>query len=222
MTVVIEACVESLDAALAAERGGADRLELCANLDVGGTTPSAELITQVKSSVAIPVFVMIRPRAGSFVYTSAERDAMRCEIESARRLGADGIVLGLLDELRRVDIDGAREVLEDAHGLPVTFHKAFDEIHDQLVALDVLVELGVQRVLTSGGATSALAGAEAITHLFARAAGRITIMAGGSVRAHNAREIIERTGVRELHARCELDPARIATIRAAVSSPAAR
>lgn len=222
MSVVIEACVESLEAALAAERGGADRLELCANLDVGGTTPDRALVAEVKSSVAIPVFVMIRPRAGSFVYTSAERDAMRCEIESARRLGADGFVLGLLDELRRIDVNGAREVLGDAHGLPVTFHKAFDEIHDQLAALDALVELGVQRVLTSGGATSALAGAEAIKHLVARAGGRITIMAGGSVRAHNAREVVERSGVRELHARCEHDPARIATILAAVGSRSVR
>lgn len=218
MTVVIEAAVESLDAALAAARGGADRLELCANLDVGGTTPSAELLAAVKSHVGIPVFAMIRPRAGPFVCTPAERDAMRRDIALVRQHGADGIVLGLLDERRGVDATAMREVLGDAGDLPVTFHRAFDETADQLAALDTLVELGIHRVLTSGGAPTALAGAESIRALVEQAGDEIRIMAGGGVRAHNAGDLVRRTGVRELHARCELDPARISDMRRALES----
>lgn len=217
MTVVIEACVESLDAALAAERGGADRLELCANLDVGGTTPSAELIAQVKSRVAVPVFVMIRPRGGSFVYTAAERDAMRRDIIVALELRADGLVLGMLDDERRVDARGVQDLLALSGGSPVTFHKAFDAIADQLTALETLIDLGVDRVLTSGGAASALDGADAIRSLVEHAGGRIRIMAGGGVRAHNARALVRLTGVTELHARCEVDALRIADIRLVVS-----
>ncbi|HSQ28512.1 MAG TPA: copper homeostasis protein CutC [Gemmatimonadaceae bacterium] len=218
MSVLIEAAVESLDAALAAARGGADRLELCANVDVGGTTPNAELLAAVKSRIDIPVFAMIRPRGGSFVYTPAEREAMRRDIAMACQHGADGIVLGLLDERSRIDVTAMRDVLGDAGDLPVTFHRAFDEIADQLSALDTLVELGIDRVLTSGGAPTALAGVESIRALVEHAAGEIHIMAGGGVRAHNAGDLVRLTGVRELHARCELDPARISEMRQALES----
>lgn len=218
MSVVIEAAVESLDAALAAARGGADRLELCANLDVGGTTPSTELLAAVKSRVDIPVFAMIRPRGGSFVYTPAERDAMRRDIASVREHGADGVVLGLLDERTCVDVRAMRDVLGDAGDLPVTFHRAFDEIADRLSALDTLVELDIDRVLTSGGAPTALAGAESIRDLAEHAGDAIRIMAGGGVRGHNAADLVRRTGVRELHARCELDPSRISEMRQALES----
>ncbi|HMA23189.1 MAG TPA: copper homeostasis protein CutC, partial [Gemmatimonadaceae bacterium] len=165
MTVVVEACVESLEAALAAERGGADRLELCLNLDVGGTTPRAELLAAVKSHVGMPVFTMIRPRGGSFVYTPSDRDEIRRDVAAVREHGADGLVLGMLDERGRIDVHGMRDVLADADGLPITFHRAFDEIADQHAALDLLMELGVGRVLTSGGAASALEGADAIRSL---------------------------------------------------------
>ena len=217
MSVVIEACVESLEAALAAERGGADRLELCANLDVGGITPSAELIAQVKSRVAVPVFVMIRPRGGSFVYTAAERDAMRRDIIVALELRADGLVLGMLDDDRRVDARGVRDLLALSGDPPVTFHKAFDAISDQLTALETLIDLGVDRVLTSGGAPSAVEGTAAIRNLVERAGDRIHILAGGGVCSHNARELVRSTRVAELHARCELDASRIAEIRRVVT-----
>ena len=216
MSVVIEACVESLDAAMAAERGGADRLELCANLAAGGTTPSAELLGVVKSRVGLPVFAMIRPRGGSFVYTAGERESMQRDIELVRGLGADGIVLGMLDGQGHVDVPGMRDVLGDADDLPVTFHRAFDDVPDQLAALDTLVGLGIDRVLTSGAAASALAGADAIRALVMHAGGRIGVMAGGGVRASNARELVQRSGVRELHARCERDPTRISGIRRAI------
>jgi len=214
---MIEACVESLEAALAAERGGADRLELCANLDVGGTTPRAELLAAVKSHVGIPVFTMIRPRGGSFVYTPTDRDEMRRDIAAAREHGANGLVLGMLDERGRIDVHGMRDVLADTDGLPVTFHRAFDSIADQLTALETLIDLGLDRVLTSGGAPSAVEGAVAIRSLFEVASSRIRIMAGGDVRAHNARELVRLTGVSELHARCELDASRIAQIRRVVT-----
>lgn len=217
MSVVIEACVESLDAALAAERGGADRLELCANLDVGGTTPSAELLAAVKSRVGIPVFTMIRPRGGSFVYTAAERDTMRRDIIVALAAGADGLVLGMLDDERRVDACGVQDLLALSGDPPVTFHKAFDAIADQLTALETLIDLGVDRVLTSGGARSAVEGAAAIRSLVEYAGGRIRIMAGGGVRAHNAADVVRSTLVAELHARCELDASRIAEIRRVVT-----
>lgn len=216
MTVLIEAAVDSLEAALAAEQGGADRLELCANLAVGGTTPSAELLAAVKSRVGIPVFAMIRPRGGSFIYSSAERDAFRPEFELARALGADGVVLGMLDEHGGIDVPSMRDLLSDAGSLPVTFHRAFDEISSAPAALDALIDLGVDRILTSGGAPSALAGAGSIRALVDHARGRIAIMAGGGVRSHNARKVVELTGVREVHARCELDPARISEIRMAL------
>ena len=217
MTVVIEAAVDSIGAALAAERGGADRLELCANLELGGTTPSPELVSAVKSSVGVPVFTMIRPRDGSFVYTRGERDLMRRDIGLTRRLGADGIVLGILDEHGCVEARHMREVLDGADDLPVTFHRAFDRVADQNAALDTLIELGIDRVLTSGGADSALAGADSIRSLVKQASGRIRIMAGGGVRGHNARDLVRLTDVQELHARCELDPSRISEIRRAVS-----
>jgi copper homeostasis protein len=216
VTVVIEAAVDSLEAALAAERGGADRLELCANLDVGGTTPRAELLAEVKSRVHIPVFAMIRPRGGSFVYSSAERDAMRDDLDVARTAGADGIVLGMLDQRGGIDVPGVAEVLGDAREAAVTFHRAFDRVADQRIALGILIELGIDRVLTSGAAPSALAGADSLRALVEHAADRIVIMAGGGVRSHNARQLVELTGVRELHARCELDSARISGIRLAL------
>lgn len=216
MSVVIEAAVESPGEAMAAVAGGADRLELCANLGVGGTTPSPEMLGAVGSAVHVPVFAMIRPRAGPFVYTAGERDEMQRDIEVARRRGAAGVVLGMLDERGDIDVRGVRELLGHDFDLPVTFHRAFDELPDQLAALDVLIELGVDRVLTSGGATSAIAGVDSLRALVAHAGDRIVVMAGGGVRGHNAAAIVRSAGVHELHARCELDPSRIREIRLAV------
>ena len=209
MSVLVEACVGSVDDSLTAALGGAHRLELCDNLDVGGTTPSRALIDEVKARLGIPVSVMIRPRGGSFVHTPAELDAMRRDIEMALRAGADMLVFGVLDDDGRVHERVTRELVARAAGTPVTFHKAFDTIADLAVALDALIDAGVSRVLTSGGAPAAIDGAGVLATLVERADGRITIMAGGKVRAPNARELVRRSGVSEIHARCELDPARI-------------
>lgn len=199
--VVVEACVDSVASALAAERGGAGRLELCDNLFDGGTTPSAGMISAVKAAVRIPVFVIVRPRGGGFVYTHEEMGVMRLDIEAARMLGADGVVVGVLTRDARVDAEQLRVLVTAAGQMPVTFHRAFDLTQDRDQALEALMHAHVRRVLTSGGAPSALEGVEAIGALVKRAAGQIDVMAGGGVREETVQEIVHRSGVREVHVR---------------------
>jgi copper homeostasis protein len=199
--ITIEAAVEALESAVAAEGDGAGRIELCANLSVGGTTPSAELIATVLEKTQLPVFVMIRPRGGGFVYTDAELAAMTRDIESARRTDIGGIVTGVLKPDGGVDVDRTRLLVDSAAGLPVTFHRAFDFAGNLPDALEQLIEIGVSRVLTSGGAPTAAEGASVIAALVAQACDRITIIAGGGVRDHNVRELVAHTGVGEVHAR---------------------
>lgn len=199
--VLVEACVDSVASALAAERGGARRLELCDNLFDGGTTPSAGMISAVKAAVQIPVFVIVRPRGGGFVYTHDEMGVMRLDIEAARMLGADGVVVGVLTRDAKVDAEQLRTLVAAAGELPVTFHRAFDLTQDRDQALETLMHAHVRRVLTSGGAPSALEGVEAIGALVKRAAGQIDVMAGGGVREETVQEIVHRSGVREVHVR---------------------
>jgi copper homeostasis protein len=201
--ILVEAAVETLEAALSAARAGADRIELCANLAVGGTTPSTGLIASVVEQAHLPVFVMIRPRGGDFVYAADEIDAMIEDIDRARPLGIAGIVTGALRSDGSVDVESMRRLLSPAAGLPVTFHRAFDVAANWPEALEQVIELGASRVLTSGGAATALDGAGAIAALVDQAGERISIMAGGSIREHNVREVIARTHVREVHARLE-------------------
>src|SRR5262245_1850121 len=181
-------------------------------MDVGGTTPSAELFRAVRAGVGIPIAMMIRPRGGSFTYSDAELESMRGDLDLAADLGADVAVIGVLDDVGRVDSARTRELVARAGAMPVTFHKAFDVVADQERDLEVLIDAGIARVLTSGGADTAIAGADALTRLVERAAGRIAIMPGGKVRGNNVREIVERTGVREVHARRNTDEARIREI----------
>lgn len=217
MSVLVEAAVESLDDALAACEGGADRLELCGDLRVGGVTPAEQLIEQVIDRVDVPVCVMIRPRGGSFLYTAHELDTMRRDIERARELEVDGIVLGVLDTRNEIDVYRCRDLIDVADGLPVTFHRAFDRIADQQHALDNLVELGVARVLTSGGAECAERGIDALRDLVEMADGQLSILAGGGVREHNVVEIVRETGVAEVHLRCEGDAERIRRVKNALA-----
>jgi copper homeostasis protein len=212
MAILIEAAVESLDDARAAIVGGAHRLELCAELDSGGTTPTRSIVADVIAHVEVPVLVMIRPRAGDFVYTRAELDRMRTDVGAALELGAAGVVLGALDASRRVDTAATRELIAAAQGRPVTFHRAIDDTPDLLAALDSLVSLGVARVLSSGAAPTALVGAGMLAAMVARAGDVLTIVAGGGVRAGNVAAIVRRTGVREVHARCGGEEERIRTI----------
>ena len=200
---LVEAAVETLEEALAAKRAGADRIELCASLGVGGTTPSAGLIASVVQQANHPVFVMIRPRGGDFVYAADEIDAMIEDIDRARPLGIAGIVTGALRSDGSVDVESMRRLMSPAAGLPVTFHRAFDVVANRTEALEQVIELGASRVLTSGGAATALDGAVAIAMLVDQAGERVSIMAGGKIREQNARDVIARTGVREVHARLE-------------------
>lgn len=201
MGLLIEACVETVESSLAAERGGAGRLELCAALGDAGTTPSAGMITAVRAAVRIPVVVIIRPRGGGFVYSDTEMDVMRRDIESARSSGADGVAIGVLTADARIDAARTVELVRHASGLPVTFHRAFDMTEKLAESLEALVDAGVSRVLTSGGMASALEGSTRIASLLERAAGRIHIMAGGGIREENVAEVVRRSGVSEVHVR---------------------
>lgn len=204
MTLMIEACVDAIDAALEAERGGAGRLELCGELLQGGVTPSAGLIGAVRERVTIPLFVLVRPRTGDFLYSDDERDVMLRDIASAKSLGADGVVIGALTANGDVDIETTRVLLDAARPMRVTFHRAFDFARDQDSAMDALLSLGVDRVLTSGGAATALEGASALKALIQRASDAMTILAGGSITASNVADVVRESGVREVHVRAAL------------------
>jgi copper homeostasis protein len=198
---LVEAAVETLESALAAERAGADRIELCDNLKEGGTTPDGELVAAVVERIRLPVFVLIRPRAGDFVYSASEFDVMIRDIELTRTMGIAGIVTGALDANGRVDVKRTRSFVKAAGGLPVTFHRAIDSAANLAIALDDAIEAGVSRVLTSGGVPMAREGVEVIAALVLQARERVSIIAGGGIREHNVREVIARTGVREVHGR---------------------
>jgi copper homeostasis protein len=201
--VLVEACVDAIDSALEAERGGAGRIELCGELLQGGVTPSAGLIGAVKARVAarIPVFVLVRPRTGDFLYDDDELDVMRRDIALCSSLGVAGVVLGALTTDGDVDVARLRSLVELARPMSVTFHRAFDFVRDLDRALDALVSLGVDRVLTSGGAATALEGAPALSRLVQRAGDRITVLAGGSITSANVADVVRASGVREVHVR---------------------
>lgn len=199
--VLVEACVDSVESALAAERGGAGRLELCDALSDGGTTPSAGMIAACREHVSIPLFVIIRPRGGGFVYSDAELDVMRRDIVVARGLGVDGVVIGAMRPDGSLHEEQTRSLVDAACGLPVTCHRAFDFAPDLAAALEGLVAAGATRVLSSGGAPTAREGADALAALVRQAGARLVVMAGGGVREENVQDIIATTGVREVHVR---------------------
>jgi len=200
---LLEAAVQCRDDAVAAQRAGASRLELCVRLDIGGLTPPDTLLREVVAAVSLPVFVLVRPRGGDFVYSQDERAEMARQIEAAAQAGAQGIVTGVLDGDRRIDSPATRYLVERADGLPVTFHRGFDDTPDVAQALEDVIACGISRVLTTGGAATASEGMDMLAQLVARGGDRIAILAGGGIRAHNVRAIVERTGVREVHARFE-------------------
>lgn len=196
---ILEISVESAAAAVAAERGGAHRIELCADLRMGGLTPSEDLMRVVRGRVRLPVFAMIRPRAGNFVYSDEERMRMRIDIAMAQRVGMDGIVLGLLAPGARVDLERTRMLVLAARPLPVTFHRAFDEVADLDAALRDVIVAGAARILTSGGATSAPAGIENLARLVKAANERVIILPGGGINASNVAQIAKQSGAHEIH-----------------------
>ncbi len=196
---LLEISVETLEGALAAERGGADRIELCADLSLGGVTPGADLLRAVRAQVRIPIFSMVRPRAGDFVYSSAEFAEMKRAIADAKESGMDGVVLGVLTKKHRVDIERTRELGELARPLPVTYHRAFDEIADLHQALEEVIQTGAKRILTSGAAKSALEGAALLGELIEAAGERIIIVPGAGISGVNIAEVARQTRAREFH-----------------------
>ena len=197
--ILLEISVESVEAAAAAERGGADRIELCDNLSVGGLTPQAALIRAVRQQIEIPIFVMIRPRAGDFVYSPAEFAQMKKSIAAAKASEASGLVLGILKPDRSVDIDDTCELVDLAQPLPVTFHRAFDACPDLSQALEDVVRSGASRILTSGGAASAPEGSGNIRMLVAAAGERVTIIPGAGIQGGNILQLAAATRAREFH-----------------------
>jgi copper homeostasis protein len=198
--MVLEICVDSVESAIAAERGGAHRVELCSDLLEGGITPSCGLIAEVRTRIRIGLFVMIRPRGGDFCYSEAELEVMRHDIEQARELGADGVILGVLDECAHVDVAPTRELVKLASPLPVTFHRAIDMTPDPCAALESVAATGAQRVLTSGGAIKVTEGLSAVAGMVRAAGERLVVMAGGGITPQTILTVAEATGATEFHA----------------------
>jgi copper homeostasis protein len=217
---LLEICVESLDRAAAAERGGADRIELCADLAVDGITPSVALMHKVRHDVRIPIHVLIRPRAGDFCYSKAEFEKMKREIDVAKDLGMDGIVLGILDNDNQIDQKRTSVLIRRADPLPVTFHRAFDLCRNLPDSLQLVIETGAKRVLTSGGKSRATAGLESLAELVMIAKKRILIMPGGGVRAHNIERILRKSRAPEVHSSLRINSKRGSKISRSGSQPA--
>jgi len=196
---LLEISVESVESARAAERGGADRIELCANLSVGGITPSAELLRAVRSQVRVPILSMVRPREGDFVHSTAEFTEMKRAISAAKESGMNGIVLGILTKDHRVDVARTRELVELAKPLRVTYHRAFDEAADLHQALEDVIASGAKSILTSGGAKSAPEGVAVLADLIEVAGERIVIVPGAGINALNIEKIAHRTKASEFH-----------------------
>jgi copper homeostasis protein len=198
--ILFEACVDSPEAAIAAQTGGADRVELCASLLEGCLTPSAGSIQLAKQHLEIGLQVMIRPRGGDFCYTDIEFQIMKLDIEVAKKMGADGVVLGILKPDGSVDKERTNVLVELARPLSTTFHRAFDMSRDPYEALEDLTDLGVDRILTSGQEYTALEGLDLITDLVQKAGDRIIIMPGAGIHEGNIAKIVKQSGVLEVHA----------------------
>ncbi|MEX0882300.1 MAG: copper homeostasis protein CutC [Cyclobacteriaceae bacterium] len=201
--IIFEAPVYTIEAALKAFAGGVDRLELCADFGEGGTTPSLGVFRTIKKNIEIPVFVMIRPRGGDYIYSDLELEAMKEDIKFFMDHGADGFVFGILDESGRVNEAACRELLSLAKDKPCTFHRAFDLTRDMEEALDTLISLGFQRVLTSGGENSVGEGIQKIIRLLELAHNKIIIIPGGGTQTRHLLELNQNHQLCEIHASCK-------------------
>lgn len=199
----IEICLDSVESAVAAQQGGADRVELCDNLVQGGTTPSLGMIERVRETIDLELMVIVRPRGGDFLYSNNEFGVMKRNVKMLYLLGVDGAVFGLLNADGTVDRERTAELVKTAKTRPkpltVTFHRAFDMARDPFEALDTLLELGVDRILTSGQAANAMAGADLIGRLQQHAGEQAIILPAVGINARNAAELVRLTKVRELH-----------------------
>ena len=197
--VILEICVDSVDSALIAQEAGADRLEVCAALFEGGITPSIGMIKCILDKVKIPVQVLIRPRAGDFYYSEDEFRVMREDISAVKKLGVNGIVLGILNIDGSIDIPRCQELIELARPLSVTFHRAFDMAKNPLSAFEDVIKTGANRLLTSGQEMSAIDGIELIAELERLSENRIIVMPGAGITEKNVRLLLENTNVKEIH-----------------------
>ena len=195
-----EICVGSLFACKVAEEANANRVELCSALEIGGITPSAGLIAEARKVLTnTKLHVLIRPRGGDFCYSASEVKTMLSDIQQAKELGADGVVIGALNPSNTIDISTTKKLVQAASGLSITFHRAFDCLSDLVKGLYTLMDLGANRVLTSGGEASVELGKENLKQLHSIAENRIKILAGGGVSETNIKEIADYTGIREFH-----------------------
>lgn len=198
--MILEICTGSIESVLAAKAGGAQRVELCSALAEGGVTPSVGLMREARKVEGIKMNVLIRPRGGDFLYTEEEIRIMEADIRAAKEVGADGVVIGALTKEGRVDMDACRRMMTAAEGMSVTFHRAFDMVSDMNRALEDVIALGCEKILTSGLMPTAEEGIENLCTLVEKAAGRISIMPGSGVSPVNAARIVKATGVGEIHA----------------------
>lgn len=195
----VEVCIDNVESLQIAQRAGASRIELCSALALGGISPNMGFIQQAVSRSAIPIYVMIRPRAGDFFYSEDELEIMLKDIYNARIAGAQGVVLGVLDKQANVDRQVLKALMEQAGQMGVTFHRAIDLACDYGAALETVIEAGCERILTSGQASNALSGAAVIKKMVKQAGDRLSVMAGAGVNASNAAEIVALTGIKEIH-----------------------
>jgi copper homeostasis protein len=199
--VILEVCANSVTSAIAAQDGGAARVELCENLAEGGTTPSYGQLILARKHLHIKLYVLIRPRRGDFLYTDLEFEVMQADIRTCIKAGCDGVVIGMLKADGSIDRERCTELVRIARqwGLGVTFHRAFDMCVDQYQALEDIIEMGCERILTSGGKSTAMEGATVLSHLIEKATGRITIMPGSGINENNVADLVHFTGATEVH-----------------------
>jgi len=207
----LEIAAASLNCALAAQHGGANRVELCQALELGGLTPSYATLALARERLNIALYVLIRPRAGDFRYDQAETETMLRDIEHCVRLGCDGVVIGALDAWGHVDAPLCRTLIAAAGPLGVTFHRAFDAVQSQTQALETVIELGCERILTSGAAAGAPQALDTLAALMTQAANRISIMPGAGITANTLALLAHATGAREYHASAKTE--RISAMR---------
>jgi len=200
---MLEVCIDSLESAIAAEQGGAHRLEVCANLSVGGLTPAYTLLTEIRDRSSIPIMMMVRPRPGDFCYQEAELDGMIKSIQQAKEMDLYGVVFGTLLPTGHLDRVAVSKLMEHCDGLAVTFHRAYDVCTDTNAALDFLLEQGVSRLLTSGKEATAYEGRQHIADLVKAYGSQISIMAGSGLTSDNVLPIVQSTMVREVHGSCK-------------------
>ncbi len=195
----LEICVDSLESAIAAQAGGASRIELCGDLSAEGTTPSAGMIALARRELQIVLHVMIRPRGGDFCYSDLEFEAMENDVVVAKRLGADGVVFGLLTPERHVDVQRTKILVDLARPMKMTFHRAFDIVAEPLSALDTIMSLGIERILSSGQKPTAMEGLPLLRKLVAAGNGKVSIMPASGITLNNIQTILHESGATEVH-----------------------